>query len=408
MPFAYIEAQIWVEPTAACMKKVLAAIVLAQACCTSVWFASNAVVSNLVQSLKLQNSFLAHITSAVQAGFIVGTLVYAVLAIADRFSPSKVFFVSAVLASVFNLAMLTNTGVAGLILFRFLTGFFLAGIYPVGMKIASDYYGKGLGASLGFLVGALVLGTALPHALKSMGADLPWNYVVWTTSGLALLGGALIYTAVPDGPFRTKGQHLQLTTFAQGFKKGPFRAAAFGYFGHMWELYAFWAFVPLMLTYYNQQFPHAGLSVSLTAFFIIAAGGVACVVSGLLSKKIQPKKLATTFLFLSFLCCSISPFFLQNASPTLLVVFLLFWGWVVVADSPMFSTLVAQQAPPESRGTALTIVNCIGFLITIVSIQAVQFLLTPYNATYVFILLAVGPLLGLWALVKKAHKPLWE
>src|SRR5688500_4955621 len=107
------------------MKKVLAAIVLAQACCTSVWFASNAVVSNLVQSLQLQNSFLAHITSAVQAGFIVGTLVYAVLAIADRFSPSKVFFVSAVLASLFNLAMLTNTGVAGLILFRFLTGFFL-------------------------------------------------------------------------------------------------------------------------------------------------------------------------------------------------------------------------------------------------------------------------------------------
>ena len=384
------------------MKKVLAAIVLAQACCTSVWFASNAVLADLVQSLQLQPYFLAHVTSAVQGGFIAGTFLYALLAIADRFSPSKVFFVSAVLAALFNLAMLTTSaGATGLILFRFLTGFFLAGIYPVGMKIASDYYGKGLGASLGFLVGALVLGTALPHALKSMGTHLPWNYVVWTTSGLALLGGTLIYTTVPDGPFRKKGQALQLTTFAQGFKKGPFRAAAFGYFGHMWELYAFWAFVPLMLTHYNQQFPKAQFPVSLTSFFIIATGSLACMVSGLLSKKVQPKKLATIFLFLSFSCCLFSPFFLQAPSPVVFVIFLVFWGWVVVADSPMFSTLVAQQAPPEWRGTALTIVNCMGFLITIVSIQAIQFLLTPGNVNYLFMLLAVGPLLGLWALVKK-------
>lgn len=384
------------------MKKVLAAIVMAQAFCTSVWFASNAVLADLVQSLQLNLSFVAQLTSAVQLGFIAGTLLYALLTIADRFSPSLVFFISALLAAAFNLGTsIHNIDAITLLLLRFLTGFFLAGIYPVGMKIASDYYGKGLGTSLGFLVGALVLGTALPHLLKSIGADLPWKYVVWTTSGLAVVGGALIGITVPDGPFRKKGQQLQLNSFALGFKNARFRAAAFGYFGHMWELYAFWAFVPLMLTYYNQQFPLSGLNVSLWSFFIIAAGGAACVVSGLLSQKAGPKKLATLFLFLSTLCCLLSPLFLSNASPVLLIIFLVFWGWVVVADSPMFSTLVAQQAAPEWRGTALTIVNCIGFAITIVSIQAMHFLLTPGNASYLFTFLALGPLLGLWALVKK-------
>ena len=254
------------------MKKVLAVIVIAQAFCTSVWFASNAVLTDLVLSLQLQDSFLAHLTSAVQGGFITGTLLYALLAIADRYSPSKVFFVSAILASLFNLAMLLeNTGPLGLVIFRFCTGFFLAGIYPVGMKIASDYYGKGLGASLGFLVGALVLGTALPHGLKSIGADLPWKVVVWATSGLALLGGILIGVAVPDGPYRKKGQHWQLTAVTKSFKNSAFRAAALGYFGHMWELYAFWAFVPLMLTYYNQQVTDSWLQVPLFSFFIIAS-----------------------------------------------------------------------------------------------------------------------------------------
>lgn len=387
------------------MNRILVTIVTAQFFCTSVWFASNAVLSDLIKSLQLEVSFVGHLTSAVQLGFICGTLVYALLTIADRFSPSKVFLVSALCAAAFNLSITVESINANtLLLFRFLTGFFLAGIYPVGMKIASDYYQKGLGASLGFLVGALVLGTAFPHLLKSLGAAFHWKSVVYVTSGLALLGGFLIGLGVPNGPYYRKGSAIRFHTFFSNFQKVEFRSAALGYFGHMWELYAFWAFVPVMLAGYNHFYPAASLNIPLISFVVIAGGGVACVVSGLLSLRINTKKLAIIILALSCLCCLASPLFLLNSSPYLLIAFLLFWGWLVIADSPLFSTLVAHNAPVKNRGTALTMVNCIGFTITIISIQLLTSFINATNAPYIFMLLAIGPVFGLIALIKyKAH-----
>ncbi|MGV3657847.1 MAG: MFS transporter [Chitinophagaceae bacterium] len=383
------------------MKKILVAIVAAQFCATSVWFASNAIMPEIIKSHGLQPGYLAHLTSAVQLGFILGTLVYALLTIADRFSPSRVFFYSAVVASFFNLAVsMDEAPAAGLLFFRFGTGFFLAGIYPVGMKIASDHYKEGLGRSLGFLVGALVLGTAFPHLLKSMGAGLPWKYVVFATSALALAGGLLLVALVPDGPYRRQGQRLQFNAFAAGFKNNSFRAAAFGYFGHMWELYAFWAFVPLMLIAFQQHNPQVAVNVPLFSFGIIAAGGLACVASGLLTQKFRAKNMAAVLLFSSGLCWLLSPFFLGQGSLLVLLLFLFFWGLVVIADSPLFSTLVAQHAPAASRGTSLTIVNCIGFSITIISIQLLNSLLSAANAQYLYMLLAIGPALGLVALLR--------
>ena len=381
------------------MKKILSIIVLSQFLCTSLWFAGNAILPDIVVTLHLHPNFLAHLTSAVQIGFITGTLVFAVLAISDRFSPSLVFFVSSVIAAIFNLAI-TIEGIhsISLLSFRFLTGFFLAGIYPIGMKIASDYYQKGLGKSLGFLVGALVVGTAFPHLLKNITAELPWKYVIFSTSALSVLGGLTIFLFVPDGPYRKSGQKLKLTEFLMGFKNKKFRAAAFGYFGHMWELYAFWAFVPVMLATYKNHFPQSHLNIPLFSFLIIASGGVACVVSGLLSQKFAPEKIATLSLFLSCLCCLFSPLFLLNPSEAISLAFLFFWALVVIADSPLFSTLVAQNAPEESRGTSLTIVNCIGFTITIISIQFIGALSNPANAQYLYTLLAIGPIIGLVAL----------
>lgn len=384
------------------MKRILPTIVSAQFFCTSIWFASNAVMPDIIKSHQLHPGYLAHLTSAVQAGFIGGTLVYAVLAIADRFSPSRVFFVSAVVAALFNLALsITQLPVNGLLVFRFLTGFFLAGIYPVGMKIAADYYQQGLGRSLGLLVGALVLGTAFPHALKSIAVGWQWQTIVYATSALAIFGGLLMLLLVPDGPFRKRGQGLRFAAFLQGFKNKGFRAAAFGYFGHMWELYAFWAFVPVMLTAYNNYYPAAALNVPLLSFAIIASGSVACVVSGMLSLRIPTKKLATLILGLSCLCCLASPLFLLHNSVAVFVIFLFCWGLVVIADSPLFSTLVAQQAPVEVRGTSLTIVNCIGFAITIISIQILNLVDNISPAPYMYMLLAIGPVLGLVALLKK-------
>jgi len=384
------------------VKRILPVIVIAQFLCTSLWFAGNAIVNEIVRDHRLDLSFLAHITSAIQFGFITGTLVFAVFTISDRYSPSKVFFISSLFAGLFNLGIsLHGINAMEILLFRFLTGFFLAGIYPVGMKIASDYYQAGLGKSLGFLVGALVIGTAFPHLLKTFISGFPWRYVLYATTSLSFLGGLAIVLFVPDGPFRKYSQKLNLMAFIKGFRQPDFRAASFGYFGHMWELYTFWAFVPVMLIAYNHHYPEMNLNVSLLSFLIIASGGIACVISGVFSQRFGAKRMATIALLLSCLCCLTSPLFLFTPSSTLLIAFLFFWGLVVIADSPLFSTLVAQSAYPESRGTSLTIVNCIGFSITIVSLQFINMVTDSISEEYLYTLLAIGPVFGLISLLRK-------
>ncbi|MEM1357654.1 MAG: MFS transporter, partial [Bacteroidota bacterium] len=193
---------------------VLPIIVLAQFCCTSVWFAGNAVMEELLSTYNLPASTLGHLTSAIQFGFICGTLVFAVLAVADRFSPSRVFLFSAFAAAGLNLSpLLSDNTAVTLLAGRFFTGFFLAGIYPVGMKIAADHFDRGLGKSLGFLVGALVLGTAFPHLLRGFGEVLPWRGVFLLTSAAATIGGIAIGCLVPDGPYRKQGGSPQFGAF---------------------------------------------------------------------------------------------------------------------------------------------------------------------------------------------------
>lgn len=385
-------------------KKILPVIVFSQFCCTSLWFAGNGVMGDLLLTFNLQQDALGHLTSAVQFGFITGTLSFAFLNLADRFSPSKLFFISALFGAVFNLGViLENNNFFSLLLFRFLTGVSLAGIYPVGMKIASDYYQKGLGKSLGYLVGALVLGTAFPHLLKTLTGteNLPWRMVIIFTSFLAILGGLLILLLVPNGPYRKAKSQIEFSAVFKIFKNPSFKAAASGYFGHMWELYTFWAFIPVILNTYNLMHPGTSFNLPLLSFFIIGLGGISCVTGGYISEAFGTKKTAASALFLSGLCCLLSPFIFMQNSGFLLMLFLSFWGIMVVADSPLFSTLVAQNTAAESRGTALTIVNCIGFAITIVSIQLINFLLLWINPLYVLSLLAFGPFLGLLALFRK-------
>lgn len=384
---------------------ILPAIVVSQFFCTSLWFAGNAILPDLVKDVELAPGFLANLTSAVQFGFIAGTLVFAVLTISDRFSPSLVFFACSIVAALFNLGIcVENMLLPGLLLFRFFTGFFLAGIYPVGMKIASDYYQKGLGKSLGFLVGALVLGTALPHLLKSLATHLPWRYVIFSISALSVLGGLLMLLFVPDGPYRKPGQKLKFTAFLTGFKNKNFRSASLGYFGHMWELYSFWAFVPVMLAANKNYYGNAGMNIAFFSFLVIGSGAIACVMSGLLSQYFGVKKIASLSLFLSCLCCFLSPLFLFSRSVFVLVGFLFFWGLVVIADSPLFSTLVAQNVAEEFRGTSLTIVNCIGFSITIISIKVLNALFAAINAQYIYMALAAGPVMGLIALFRNKNE----
>ncbi|WP_027471551.1 MFS transporter [Saccharicrinis fermentans] len=380
-------------------KYILPIIVLSQFCCTSLWFAGNGVMNDLIIHYQLSSNALGHLTTAVQFGFILGSLLLAILTIADRYSPSNVFLSCALLGSLFNLGIIWDgNNLASILILRFMTGFFLAGIYPIGMKIAADYYEEGLGKSLGLLVGALVVGTAFPHLTKGITNTIPWKFVLTFISSLAVCGGLLMLLLVPDGPYRKKGSKLMLSSFFKVFKNPLLRSASFGYFGHMWELYAFWAFVPIILQTYSIKHPSAIFNIPLLSFLIVAIGGLACVFSGYLSQKTGTKKTASMALLLSCICCLISPLMFMNESKDLFVAFLLCWGIVVVADSPLFSTLVAQNAKPEIKGTALTIVNCIGFLITIISIQLLNILQNYTNLIYIYTSLAIGPILGLLAL----------
>ncbi|MEH6536437.1 MAG: MFS transporter [Psychroserpens sp.] len=384
-------------------KTILLIIVISQFCCTSLWFASNAIMSDLVTTFNLNENAIGHLTSAIQFGFIIGTLVFAILTISDRFSPSKVFFISALIGAFFNaITVWESNNLTSLLLFRFLTGFFLAGIYPVGMKIAADYFEKGLGKSLSFLVGALVLGTAFPHLLKGIIDASMWELVLLSTSAIAALGGILMLTFVPNGPHRVSAKGLNLSAFSKVFKNRDFRAAAFGYFGHMWELYTFWAFVPVMLKTYDYLNPQTEFNIALLSFTIIGIGGLGCAIGGYISQRLGTKRTAFIALLLSGICCLVSPLLFTVNSEIIFIGFLVFWGIVVIADSPLFSTLVAQNASPELKGTALTIVNCIGFSITIVSILLLTWMSELTDSNYIYMILAVGPLLGLMALARSA------
>lgn len=364
---------------------LLPAIVFAQFAGTSLWFAGNAVLPELQAALGVEG-LLGLVTSAVQLGFIAGTLISAVSGLADRVSPRKLFLVSAVLGAVCNLGVLvagTPTAVAAA---RFLTGVCLAGIYPIGMKIAAGWYQRGLGGALGWLVGALVLGTAFPHLIRAAGADLPWRAVIASTSGLAVLGGVVLYLLVPDGPHLKSAGPFSLGALRTIFAVPQFRAAALGYWGHMWELYTMWAFLPLLLRTHS-----APLSISGWSAAIIGVGFFGSVLGGQLSHRFGSARVASWQLATSGLCCVLFPLFVSAPTPVFLA-YLLIWGVNVVGDSPQFSTLNARSCPTALVGSGLTIVTSIGFALTIVSVEIAEAIGSP---TIAMPALVIGPLLGL-------------
>lgn len=382
----------------------LPVIVFSQFAGTSIWFSGNAVLAELMELWSATSPMAGWITSAVQLGFIAGTLVFSLFAVSDRFSPRRVFLLCTVAGALSNLLIaLAGNSPAWLLTFRFITGVFLAGIYPVGMKIAAGWYEKGLGNALGFLIGALVLGTAFPHLLKGGLSPVPWQWIIFLSSGVCLLGGLLMFLLIPDGPYRVSTTGFDPLAVVTLFRHRQLRAAAFGYFGHMWELYTLWAFVPVFLTGYLSRVPGISLNVPLWSFWIIAIGSVGCSVGGLVSARVGSAQVAFILLVVSGACCLLSPLFFL-ASPALFLPLMLLWGMAVVGDSPQFSTIVARTAPRQLVGSALTLVNCIGFSITVVSLSLAQWISSVVNPQYLLVMLAAGPVMGLlWMrpLVKK-------
>lgn len=380
-------------------KHILPVIVFSQFAGTSLWFAGNAVVPELIEELNLLEMFVGFITMAVQSGFILGTLVFAVLSIADRFSPVKVFLMCSVLGALANILTIYSSNFTEVMFARVFTGFFLAGIYPVGMKIASDWHKEGLGKALGYLVGALVLGTAFPHFLKYLGGDLPWRFVITGTSVLSVAGGLMLFFSVADGPYRVRRSSFKPSMFFSLFKNSNFRSAAFGYFGHMWELYTFWAFVPTLLAFYLIINPNIQLNIPLWSFLIIGVGGISCVIGGYISLNRGSKFVSQVSLTLSGLCSVLIPF-LFNAPVWVFIGILLIWGIFVIPDSPQFSTLVAQSTDSSYIATGLTIVNSIGFAITIVSIQMVNLMWAEFENPLVFLVILLGPVFGILSITR--------
>ncbi|MEB2783997.1 MFS transporter [Algoriphagus persicinus] len=374
-------------------RSALILIVIAQFLGTSLWFAGNAVVPEISQLLQIPG-ILASITTVVQLGFILGTLIFAIFSIPDRFSPSDVFFFSSILAACCNLLIvILPMHLTMVLVCRFMVGFFLAGIYPVGMKIAADYFQKGLGAALGFLVGALVFGTAFPHLLKGLDLNFSWKLVLWCTSGLAILGGFIIGFFVPNGPFHKINSKFDLSLLPKLAKIKALKSASAGYFGHMWELYTFWAFVPILIVFFKGNEAMQSHD-SLLTFFVISIGGVSCAVGGVIARRQGSKKVAQVALAGSGICCLVV-LFVGGLSTWIWIGLLLVWGIFITADSPQFSTLVAQSVPAEYRGTALTLVNSLGFTLSIISIQLAQYLLNWIQINQVLALLFIGPVVGL-------------
>ncbi len=388
------------------MQNPVPIIVLAQLFGTSLWFSANSAADDLIRSWGITPADIGTLTNAVQFGFILGTLGFAISGLADRFPASRIFAMCALLGALCNAAFAgLADGMATAVPLRFAVGLCLAGVYPLGMKLVVSWVPERAGTALAQLVGMLTLGTALPHGIRLAGGAWPWQATIMVSSGLALLAAMMIFR-LGDGP-HLKRRHgtppLRLGRVVYAFSVPEFRASALGYFGHQWELYAFWTLTPALIIVSGLALPGSG-ALSGLAFAIIGIGALSCLIGGWWSQRIGSARVAATALAISAACCALFPLLVDTPAWFKLLLLLL-WGASVVADSPHFSAMSAKACAPEIVGSALAFQNSIGFAITMLSIHLGTAWIGQWGAAIAWLLLP-GPivgLIGLYPLWRKGH-----
>ncbi len=376
----------------------VAILIVTQIAVLSLWFSSAAVLPEMGREAGLSAARLAWLSTAVQLGFGTGALVFAVIGLADRYDPRRVFMVSALAGAATNLALLAAPiGGWEAIALRALTGVAMAGVYPVGMKIATGWGKTDRALLVGLLVGALTIGSASPHLISFVGGA-EWRLTIWASTLLAAAGGFAILS-VGLGPHHATAPRLDISAIALAWTDRRIRLAVIGYIGHMWELYAFWAWVAVFATGSYALAGEADASGlgKLTAFAAIALGGLACVPAGWYADRIGRAKVAMACLIASGGAALASALLYGGPAWPMMAV-LIIWGIAILPDSALYSTLVADAAPPERAGSLLTIQNALGFRLTAMTVQVAPAVAALIGWPWVLAIMSLGPAVGIRAM----------